>query len=161
MWLFGVAKPVLKRFPAPVFFGSLAFGVVSVWLIALACEAWLGSYPLIQDIVVVTGITLFVAHIPLFAIWWERKVSARIQSRMGPMRVGCWHGWAQSFADGIKLICKEDLVPASADGLLFATGNWGGLIEIRSVSDGRLLTAFPVADSAQSHVFADHLEQPR
>ncbi|MFC1600871.1 NADH-quinone oxidoreductase subunit NuoH [Candidatus Sumerlaeota bacterium] len=51
--------------------------------------------------------------------WAERRVSGRIQSRIGPNRVGP-QGLLQPFADGIKLICKEDLVPASADWFLFA-----------------------------------------
>lgn len=52
-------------------------------------------------------------------IWAERKVSARIQDRLGPTRTGGRFGWLQSLADGIKLIQKEDLVPKSADRFLF------------------------------------------
>jgi NADH-quinone oxidoreductase subunit H len=58
--------------------------------------------------------------LPAFAfIWAERKVSGRIQDRLGPTRTGGRFGWLQSLADGIKLIQKEDLAPATADKMLF------------------------------------------
>ena len=52
-------------------------------------------------------------------IWAERKVSGRIQDRLGPTRTGGRFGWLQSLADGVKLIQKEDLRPSVSDSLLF------------------------------------------
>jgi NADH-quinone oxidoreductase subunit H len=50
--------------------------------------------------------------------WYERRVAARMQSRIGPNRVGAG-GFLQWLADAVKLLFKEDLVPAEADSLLF------------------------------------------
>ncbi len=49
-----------------------------------------------------------------YVVWAERKVAARFQDRIGPNRVGPL-GLLQSIADAIKLITKENLIPASAD----------------------------------------------
>jgi NADH-quinone oxidoreductase subunit H len=50
--------------------------------------------------------------------WYERRVAGRIQSRIGPNRAGAG-GFLVWIADAVKLILKEDLVPADADSLLF------------------------------------------
>lgn len=64
---------------------------------------------------IVIGVMLLVIA---YLIWVERKVMAHMQVRLGPMRVG-WHGLLQPIADGLKLILKEDIIPANASKILF------------------------------------------
>lgn len=61
----------------------------------------------------------FVLFMTLFCDWFERKIFARMQNRMGPSYTGPF-GILQPLADYIKLFTKEDIVPERADRFLFA-----------------------------------------
>ena len=64
-------------------------------------------------IIIVAIIAVFMVMFALMSVF-ERKIIARIQNRYGPNRAG-WFGILQPVADGIKMLTKEDLVPAGAD----------------------------------------------
>ncbi len=85
-------------------------------------------------------ISLF-AVLPLVYIWLERKVAGRIQDRLGPTRVGGKFGWLQTLADGIKLIQKEDLVPAAADSMMFRMAPY-----LATVASFAAFMVLPIAD---------------
>ncbi|WP_193328935.1 NADH-quinone oxidoreductase subunit NuoH [Prochlorococcus marinus] len=57
----------------------------------------------------------------LVTVWLERKISAAAQQRIGPEYAGAL-GILQPMADGLKLLVKEDVIPAKADSLLFTLG---------------------------------------
>src|SRR4051794_35266532 len=93
------------------------------WQITLF-EIVFGRRPVVWEQVVGAAAVVAVVFTPgvllfaMFAIWWERKVSGHMQSRLGPNRVGPI-GILQSLADGIKLLTKEDLTPRDCDPVLF------------------------------------------
>jgi NADH-quinone oxidoreductase subunit H len=90
-------------------------------VVQLLTQLGLAEGPARVIVAVVAAVVLvtFVAVSALIFIWAERKVSARIQDRLGPTRVGGKFGWLQTLADGLKLICKEDTIPGDADHFLF------------------------------------------
>ena len=75
----------------------------------------LGLLVLLIKIAVMLGGLLLVAS---YLVWLERKLLARLQIRLGPNRAGIF-GLLQPIADAIKLLTKEDIVPAAADGFIF------------------------------------------
>jgi NADH-quinone oxidoreductase subunit H len=74
--------------------------------------------PWFDALLALVAVTLIMTLLVFFLIWWERKLSARLQMRLGPMRVGPY-GTLQSIADAIKLVTKEDVRPATADRWVF------------------------------------------
>ncbi|MEO5654213.1 MAG: NADH-quinone oxidoreductase subunit NuoH [Marmoricola sp.] len=82
--------------------GLEAFGRDPVWLVILK------------------AVLIFVVLVllTLFNIWFERRVVARMQHRIGPNVNGPF-GLLQSLADGVKLALKEDLIPKAADKVVF------------------------------------------
>src|SRR5512135_3702801 len=70
--------------------------------------------PILMTLVIVAGVPLVAGYLTLV----ERKVLADFQVRLGPMRVGP-HGLLQPLADALKLVLKEDIIPAQADRALF------------------------------------------
>src|SRR3989441_4547912 len=67
------------------------------------------------------ALVVFGFFLPIAGVtsWLERRVWARIQSRVGPNRVGP-QGFLQWLADGIKNMLKEDIIPTAADRILFS-----------------------------------------
>ncbi len=113
----------------------------------------MGDQPIWITFIVTFLIMIVLLLSMAYTTWYERKVLARFQDRLGPTRTGP-AGLLQPLADAVKLMGKEDLVPAAADRYVFlfapmitfttallsaAVIPWGGTVEIF----GRSVNLFP------------------
>jgi len=79
-------------------------------------EPW---WSVVRAVVWALFIIIFLAVNAIVAVWLERKVSGKIQRRIGPQRVGRPIGWAQTIADVFKLLVKEDVRAEATDKWVF------------------------------------------
>ncbi len=97
---------------------------MQAWLDQLISDhTWLQALPtaLVYGLGIFVACQLVLVFVSVVAgetVWLERRVAGRMQARIGPNRVGP-EGLLQFVADGVKLLAKEDIVPASADRTTF------------------------------------------
>jgi NADH-quinone oxidoreductase subunit H len=84
--------------------------------------------------------------VPLLVGQMEHKAMAHMQSRLGPMYAGGFHGWAQLVADGVKFAQKEAIVPARVDRRVFELAPFVALLPYLFV-----LVAIPIAPGHSAH----------
>ena len=96
------------------------FSIVTSWIDNLL-KGWMPSWAAttVECVLIGVGLLLAYALLALFYIYFERKVCAAFQCRLGPNRVGPW-GVLQSFADMFKILIKELITLNHIDKFLFA-----------------------------------------
>lgn len=95
--------------------GAIATGLHE--LLASLMPGWAAA--LIMAVIGAGLLAALVSGVVILLVWMERKIIARMQDRSGPNRVGPF-GLLQTVADAIKLLSKEDIVPARVDKVLWA-----------------------------------------
>src|SRR5712671_5737522 len=104
------------------------------------------SHPMFLPVAMTVVIVLVFPLVAGYLVLIERKILADVQVRLGPMRVGP-HGFLQPIADALKLLLKEDIIPADADKAIF----WIAPV----ISTFTALTSFAVLPFSQYLFVAD------
>lgn len=81
-------------------------------------DSWSSNYWIVLVVKVALVIVLYLTTF-LIVSYLEHKVLAHMQSRIGPMKAGAFHGWAQIIADGVKFTQKDPIIPRAADRWVF------------------------------------------
>jgi NADH-quinone oxidoreductase subunit H len=113
---------VLSPLAKPAMLGAAIAALAGLVGVETDPAAW-GETQRLVTYGVATALLAFVllnfgAIVSGMTVWWEMRVSSRMQSRVGYNRVGAG-GFFQWIADAVKLLLKEDLIPAEADSILF------------------------------------------
>ena len=101
----------------------------------------LGASSLLFKMSTFPGLT-FAAVLSSFVIWYERKLLAKMQYRVGPLYAGRIGGILQSFADLFKLLFKEIVIPSKADALMFIAPPFAMM-----ALSGALLATIPIGST--------------
>jgi len=89
---------------------------IGEWIRSIAPLPWIAT--VVNGLIAIVAVMLAGVGPAPMLIWWERKVAAFTQARLGPMRLGPW-GLLQTVADVLKLLFKEIITPRGADKFVF------------------------------------------